>query len=82
VLVAADPLPPHKVVTADSPGGASTWQWQLRPADDGRGTRLLARQRLTYPDSMAVMWHVVEPIGFVMERQMLRGIKRRAERHT
>jgi hypothetical protein len=31
---------------------------------------------------MAVMWHVVEPIGFVMERQMLRGIKRRAERRA
>ena len=28
---------------------------------------------------MSVMWHVVEPIGFVMERQMLRGIKARAE---
>ncbi len=29
-----------------------------------------------------MMWHVVEPIGFVMERQMLRGIKRRAERQS
>ena len=47
---------------------------------DGSGTRLLARQRLTYPDNLRVMWHVVEPIGFVMERQMLRGIKARAER--
>jgi hypothetical protein len=82
VLIAADPLPPHEVATAESPGGCSTWQWQLRPTDEGRGTRLLARQRLTYPDAMAVMWHVVEPIGFVMERQMLRGIKRRAERHA
>lgn len=82
VLIAADPVPPHEVAAAESPGGASTWQWQLRPTDEGRGTRLLARQRLTYPDTMAVMWHVVEPIGFVMERQMLRGIKRRAERHA
>jgi hypothetical protein len=82
VLIAADPMPPHEVATAESPGGCSTWQWQLRPTDEGRGTRLLARQRLTYPDAMAVMWHVVEPIGFVMERQMLRGIKRRAERHA
>ena len=79
VLVAADPLPPHEAATVDSPGGVATWQWQLRPVAGGRGTRLLARQRLTYPDSMSVMWHVVEPIGFVMERQMLRGIKARAE---
>jgi hypothetical protein len=27
-----------------------------------------------------VLWHVVEPIGFVMERRMLLGISRRASR--
>ena len=80
VLVSADPMPPHEAATADSPGGLATWQWQLRPRAAGRGTRLLARQRLTYQDNMNVMWHLVEPIGFVMERQMLRGIKARAER--
>jgi hypothetical protein len=48
--------------------------------DGGRSTRVLVRQRLRYPEGQALMWHVVEPIGFVMERQMLRGIKRRAER--
>ena len=80
VLVAADPMPPHAVATADSPGGIATWQWQLGPTPEGSGTRLMARQRLTYPDNMNVMWHVVEPIGFVMERQMMRGIKRRSER--
>jgi hypothetical protein len=80
VLVAADPMPPHEVATADSPGGIATWQWHLRPTASGSRTRLVARQRLTYPDSMSVMWHVVEPISFVMERQMLRGIKQRAER--
>ena len=80
VLVAADPRPPHEVATADSPGGIATWQWHLSPAAGGSGTRLIARQRLTYPDNMSVMWHVVEPISFVMERQMLRGIKQRAER--
>ena len=26
------------------------------------------------------MWHLVEPVGFVMERGMLLGIKQRAER--
>jgi hypothetical protein len=82
VLVAADPMPPHEVATADSPGGIATWQWHLRPVAEGNGTRLVARQRLTYPDTMNVMWHVVEPISFVMERQMLRGIKQRAERRA
>lgn len=80
VLISADPMPPHEVVGADSPGGIATWQWHLRPTAEGRGTRLLSRQRLTYPDTMRVMWHLVEPVGFVMERQMLRGIKQRCER--
>lgn len=80
VLVAADPMPPHEVATADSPGGMATWQWQLRRDRHGSGTRLIARQRLTFPDRAKVMWHLVEPVSFVMERQMLRGIKRRAER--
>jgi hypothetical protein len=82
VLVGADPRPPHAPAAPDSPTGIATWQWQLRPTPDGQGTRLLTRQRLSYPPSLGsrVMWHLVEPIGFVMERQMLRGIKQRAER--
>jgi hypothetical protein len=27
----------------------------------------------------SLLWHVVEPLNYVMEREMLRGIKRRAE---
>ena len=82
VLVGADPRPPHAAATPDAEAGIATWQWQLRPAPGGRGTRLVTRQRLTYPPTtaMAVMWHLVEPVGFVMERRMLLGIKRRAER--
>ena len=81
VLVGADPKPPHNAATVQSPGGLATWQWELRPRGDDTSTRLLVRQRLTYPPSRSasVLWHVVEPIGFVMERQMLRGIKQRAE---
>jgi hypothetical protein len=81
VLVGADPRPPHAPADPDSPTGIATWQWQLRPAPDGRGTRLVTRQRLSYRPTTgtSVMWHLVEPVGFVMERQMLRGIKRRAE---
>ena len=81
VLVGADPKPPHDAATPDAPGGVATWQWQLRPASEGRRTRLLSRQRLSYPPTvgMHVLWHLVEPVGFVMERQMLLGLKRRAE---
>ncbi len=58
---------------------ASTWQWILEPLDDGGGTRLIVRQRCTYSPNQAVLWHVVEPLNFVMERKMLLGIKERAE---
>jgi len=81
VLIGADPRPPHDAATGDAPGGVATWQWFLHPLDDGRRTRLRARQRLVYPSRLSVVWHLVEPVGFVMEREMLRGIKRRAERH-
>lgn len=79
VLVGADPAPPHDPATAGSPGGIATWQWQLRPGPRPGTTRLVVRQRLAYPRSLSVLWHVVEPVAFVMERQMLRGIKQRAE---
>jgi hypothetical protein len=80
VLVGADPQPPHEAAAPGSPQGMATWQWQLRPILGGRATRLLARQRLGYPPRMSVVWHLVEPVGFVMERRMLLGIKERAER--
>ncbi len=57
-----------------------TWQWVLRPLDGGRRTRLLVRQRLSRPHAQRLLWRLVEPVGFVMERRMLRGIKERAER--
>jgi hypothetical protein len=76
VLVGADPRPPHAAAEA---GSGATWQWLLAPVDGGRKTRLLVRQRLTYPRRLALLWRVVEPIGFVMERRMLHGIRRRAE---
>jgi hypothetical protein len=58
---------------------ASTWQWVLRPTAGGRATRMVVRQRLTYSPGQAAIWRVVEPINFIMERQMLLGIKARAE---
>jgi hypothetical protein len=78
VLVGADPRPPHATPGPGSPAGIATWQWTLRPAGPGR-TRVVVRQRLSYPDAQHVLWRVVEPVAFVMERRMLHGIRRRAE---
>lgn len=61
---------------------ASTWQWVLEPVDDGERTRLIVRQRLTYKANQAWLWHLVEPLNFVMEHRMLQGIRDRAERHA
>jgi hypothetical protein len=81
VLVSAGPEATHRTVaTRDDDGPIVTWQWVLRPVDAGRRTRLVVRQRLSCPPSQRLMWRVVEPIGYVMERRMLRGIKQRAER--
>ncbi len=84
VLVGADPKPPHGIPGPEDPAGVATWQWSLRPTPGGSGTRLVVRQRLTHPPShvSSVMWHLIEPIAFVMERQMLLGIKQRSETQT
>jgi hypothetical protein len=44
-------------------------------------TRVIVRQRLDYDPSVAsrLMWHLTEPINFLMERKMLLNLKRRAE---
>ena len=74
----AHEAPPTPVVGDATP--VTTWAWKLAPRGRRR-TRLVTRQRVTFPPSQSVLWHVVEPIGFVMERRMLRGIKERAEAH-
>lgn len=57
----------------------ASWAFVLEPLADDR-TRLITRQRLTYQGFVAsLMWHIVEPLNYVMESAMLRGIKRRAE---
>jgi hypothetical protein len=46
------------------------------------GTRLIIRSRLAYEETWQnfVMWRlIIEPIHFIMEEWMLRGIKARAE---
>jgi hypothetical protein len=80
VLVGADPAPPHLEAAADSPAGIATWQFQLLPVEGVTATRLVVRQRLACPPSSSVMWHLVEPVAFVMERRMLLGIRDRSTR--
>jgi hypothetical protein len=83
VLMGADPetleAPPVVDTVPDRGYVASTWQWELRPLADGEATRLVVRQRLTFSPRQQLLWRLVEPLNFVMEREMLRGIKRRAE---
>jgi hypothetical protein len=80
VLLGADPVT-HE--TPDTPVAERemglTWAWRLQPLRNGRATRLLARQRYSYPSKQSVLWHVIEPIDFAMERRMLHGIRERAE---
>lgn len=81
VLLGADARthePPNPPIAPDQLG--ATWQWSLAPIAGSGATRLVVRQRTAYPRSQAVLWHLVEPISFVMERAMLLGIRERAER--
>jgi hypothetical protein len=71
----------HGVPSAENPVNTS-WGFYL-DALDARHTRLITRSRSDYPltPAMRFWWGplVIEPIGFVMERKMLLGIKQRAE---
>jgi hypothetical protein len=59
----------------------ASWAFVISPVAAGR-VRLLARWRSDFEPAVVpfVTWHVVEPVHFVMERRMLRGIRDRAER--
>ena len=57
------------------------WLWQLQPVDGGQHTRLLVRFGIQLPTeaSNPAMTFVMDIGGFVMEQNMLQGIKLRAE---
>jgi hypothetical protein len=58
-----------------------SWAFVLRPVTKTK-TRLVIRNSGAFHADLAnfILWRVLfEPINFLMERQMLRGIKRRAE---
>jgi hypothetical protein len=57
-----------------------SWSFVLRPVDDGR-TRLHFRSRWTTSPWWLTLggWLVIVPADFVMSRDMLRGLRKRAE---
>ncbi|MBI5668331.1 MAG: hypothetical protein HZC41_10015 [Chloroflexi bacterium] len=85
VLAGADPKTEAVAEIADPPPASYSnyvWSIVLEPLDE-QNTRLIFRNRLDYcPRSFGwwLMWEALtEPIGFVMMRKMLLGIKARAE---
>jgi hypothetical protein len=80
--------PGHHVVlrqlvpaTGEPPAGYDgTWSFIVEP-DAGGGSRLIARGRnQARTRGGAAQWLLQEPVHFLMERKMLRGIRLRAER--
>jgi hypothetical protein len=61
----------------------ATWLFYLEPLEPGR-SRFISRFRVDYSDDLAARFEfgptLVEPVGFVMDRRMLIGVKERAER--
>jgi uncharacterized protein YndB with AHSA1/START domain len=70
---------PERAIVLQWANEESTWAFVLEPTGDGR-TRLISRNRIvgSGPAFRAVM-AVMEPASLVMERETLRGIKRRVE---
>jgi hypothetical protein len=71
-LLTVRTLEPERVL-ADVPG-----RFVLLPQGDS-GTRLLEREPRLIPERSGVAWLIWDPMHFVMEQRMLRGIKERAE---
>jgi hypothetical protein len=82
VLISADPQTGQPVAyqaEVEKSYSIATWQFILKEQDENN-TRLLVRQRLAYSPDMKWVWRLTEPVGFVMERKMMLGIRGRAER--
>jgi hypothetical protein len=71
---------PERVFALRSQDGR--WVWSFVLTETGRTTRLVSRNRAPAPTSVKerIAGLVMEPGSLVMERKMLLGIKRRAER--
>jgi hypothetical protein len=73
--------PSHLSQESERPQEIHTWTFHLDRIGE-QTTRLVIRSRHDYAPTRgnSVMWRgIVDPIQYVMEREMLRGIKRRAE---
>ena len=74
----------HLILTGADPNGENllfAWTFFLKPEGEKK-TRLIVRSRTNYEPGFGnvLIWRVfTEPVSFVMERQMLWGIKARAE---
>jgi hypothetical protein len=70
---------------AGGPWVEATWTFFLEPLGGGR-TRFVSRFRSACSDDVATRLTagplLVEPVGFVMDRRMLLGVKERAERRA
>jgi hypothetical protein len=68
---------------ASGPWVETSWLFWVEPLPNGR-TRLISRYRCACSDDLATRLMMgptfLEPIGFVMDRRMLRGVKERVER--
>jgi hypothetical protein len=70
---------PQRVLALRSEDG--NWVWSFVLTEDNGTTRLISRNRFRLPSVTAKIGMVpMEPGSLVMERKMLHGIKRRAER--
>jgi hypothetical protein len=82
VLHSREHLPPD---WADRYGASIDWSWQfvLDPLPEER-TRFIFRSRLRLTPRWveAVYLAMIVPADFIMARQMMRGVKRRAEGTT
>ena len=73
-----EPQPPGDVFKGEI---CCSWGFYLEPVDD-RATRLIIRWRAAWADSTAAKVAkplVIEPVHFIMEERMLRGLRDRAE---
>lgn len=76
-------LEPGRALVLGSDAG--NWVWAFALHRDGAATRLVSRNRFSFPGASAFTRTIVllglEPGSLVMERKMLLGIKERAEQH-
>jgi hypothetical protein len=75
--------PDEAARASGQPWSAATWLFFVEPLTPSR-SRLMSRFRVDHSDDLGTALGVgptlIEPVGFVMDRQMLLGVKERVER--